>query len=256
MASSTIRFYGGTAGALAPFVLFLAGVTWLALSGAPDERGFWPVLLAALASGLALARDRRAYADRLIAGMSQPVVMIMIMAWLLAGVLGTVMAASGFVQGLVSLATHAGVSGGGYVAAAFLICCVVSTATGTSLGTLLVCAPLLYPAGGTLGADPVILIGAILAGATFGDSISPVSDTTIASALTQEADLAGTVRARLRYSVPAGAAALGLYLAFGASAETHSSQPLATGDLRALPMVLAPAAALALLFARRHRSRD
>jgi hypothetical protein len=31
-----LAFTGGMAGALAPFVLFLAGVAWLALSGAPD----------------------------------------------------------------------------------------------------------------------------------------------------------------------------------------------------------------------------
>ena len=36
-----------------------------------------------------------------------------------------------------------GVEGGIYVVAAFLICCIVSTATGTSLGTILVCGPLL-----------------------------------------------------------------------------------------------------------------
>src|SRR2546427_720554 len=122
MTSPTIRFHGGTAGALAPFALFLAGVTWLALSGAPDERGFWPILLAALAAGLALARDRSAYADTLIRGMSQPMVMIMIMAWLLAGVFGAVMGASGFVQSLIWLAGRASLGGGGFVVAAYLIC--------------------------------------------------------------------------------------------------------------------------------------
>jgi Na+/H+ antiporter NhaC len=49
-----LTFHGGLAGALAPFALFLAGVAWLALSGAPDEKGFWPVLL---------ARDRARYAE-------------------------------------------------------------------------------------------------------------------------------------------------------------------------------------------------
>jgi len=32
--TGSLRFYGGTAGALAPFVLFLVGVAWLGLSGA------------------------------------------------------------------------------------------------------------------------------------------------------------------------------------------------------------------------------
>ena len=60
-----------------------------------------------------LAKDRTAYSETLIRGMSQPIVMIMIMAWLLAGVLGTLMASTGFVEALVWLAQHAGVSGSG-----------------------------------------------------------------------------------------------------------------------------------------------
>lgn len=256
-------FHGGLAGALAPFALFLAGVAWLALSGAPDERGFWPVLLAALAAGLALARDRNAYAEAAIRGMSRPLVAVMILAWLLAGVLAALMNASGFVEALVWLAREAGVSGGGFVAVAFLLAAVVSTATGTSLGTILLVAPLLYPAGGSLGADPVWLIGAILGGATFGDNVSPVSDTTIASATTQRADLGGVVRSRMRYALPAAALALGLFALLGGRASAGSSTGTdggAAGDAVAelaagpagLPMLLAPAVAIALLLARRH----
>jgi Na+/H+ antiporter NhaC len=253
MNTPRIRFYGGITGALIPFGIFLAGVTWLALSGAPDEKGFWPVLLAALFAGLALARDRSAYSDTLIRGMSQPVVMIMIMAWLLAGVFGAVMGASGFVQSLIWLAGRASLHGAGFVVAAYLICCVVSTATGTSLGTVLVCAPILYPAGGALGANPTMLIGAILAGATFGDSISPVSDTTIASAMTQSTDLAGTVRARVKYSVPAALLALLVYaVAGGTSAAAATGGAPVTGDPRGLPMIVAPVVALGLLLAKRH----
>ena len=113
--------------------------------------------------------------------MAQPIVMLMIMAWLLAGVLSTLLGASGFVEALVWLARSGGVSGGAYVAAAFVVCCLVSTSTGTSFGTIMIGGPLLYPAGAAIGADPAMLDRRILGGATFGDSISPISDTTIAS---------------------------------------------------------------------------
>jgi len=253
---SPLRFHGGLAGALLPFALFLGGVTWLALSGAPDERGFWPVLLAALALGLALARDRTAYAEAAIAGMSQPIVMVMIMAWLLAGVLAALMNASGFVEALVWLARSAGVAGGGFAAAAFVLAAIVSTATGTSLGTLLLAAPLLYPAGAALGTDPVWLLGAILGGATFGDNVSPVSDTTIASATTQWADLGGVVRSRLRYALPAAAVSLVLFWWLGGTV-TGSGGPVGglpplAATPRGLPMLAAPALVIALLLARRH----
>jgi len=248
-----LRFCFGLGGALAPFFLFLTGVAWLGLSGAPDERGFWPVLLAALTLGLLLARNRTTYSETLIKGMSQPIVMIMIMAWLMAGVLGTIMQSTGFVEALVWLARRAGVSGAGYTAAAFLICCTVTTSTGTSFGTILLCGPLLYPAGGALGADPAVLMGAILAGATFGDNISPISDTTIASALPQDADIGGTVRSRLKYALPAACVAVIIYAIVGGSgAAAPTASALAEGSPRGLPMLAAPALVIGLLLAQRH----
>jgi hypothetical protein len=80
-----LRFLGGLSGALLPFVVFLGGVAWLGLSGAPDERGLWPVLLVALGAGLLLARDRHRYAEEVVAGMARPLVAIMILAWLVEG---------------------------------------------------------------------------------------------------------------------------------------------------------------------------
>ncbi len=91
MPSPLLQMRAGLAGALAPLGLFLAGVAWLACLGAPDERGFWPILLAALALGLLLARDRQRYAETMLAGMAQPLVMVMVMAWLLSGVLSTIL---------------------------------------------------------------------------------------------------------------------------------------------------------------------
>jgi Na+/H+ antiporter NhaC len=250
---SKLEFHGGAFGALAPFAVFLGGVAWLGLSGAPDERGFWPVLLAGLAVGLLAARDRSAYAEAVLGGMSQRIVMLMVMAWFLAGVLGSLIGGSGFIEGLVALAERGGVAGGGFVAAAFLVCAVVSTATGTSLGTLVLCAPLIYPAGGLLGADPTFLIGAILAGATFGDNISPVSDTTIASASTQEADIGGVVRSRMKYALPAGLVSVLAFGALGGGGEGGAGGVLETGTvLRPLWMALAPALVIAMLLARRH----
>ena len=257
-----LEFHGRLAGALAPFVLFLAGVGWLALSGAPDERGFWPILLAALTLGLALARDRTRYSEVVIEAMGQPIVMLMIMAWLLAGVIGAVLNASGFVQALVWLAREAQLTGALYVGAAFLACVVISTSTGTSFGTIMLAGPLLYPAGGGVGAHPAVLMGAILAGATFGDSISPVSDTTIASAGSQATDIPGTVRSRLKYVIPAGLLALLASVALAAA--RAGDVPLGvvegvgvaagTGDAspRGLPMLVVPLVVIALLVARRH----
>ena len=250
-----LEFRGSWLGVLAPFALFLSGVTWLALAGAPDERGFWPILLAALTLGLLLVRDRTHYCEVVLGGMSQPIVMVMIMAWLLSGVLGAILSASGFVEALVWLARAAGLQGAGYVVAAFLACAVVSTATGTSFGTLLLAGPLLYPAGAAVAAHPAVLMGAILGGATFGDSISPVSDTTIASAGTQGADIGGVVRSRLKYVLPAGAIAAlasGLLNLTRESVGASAAAALPAVSARGLPMLAIPIVVIALLVAKRH----
>lgn len=251
MSQASLSFRGGLAGALAPFGLFLAGVSWLGLSGAPDERGFWPVLVAALTLSLLLARDRHAAADTMLRGMSQPIVSLMVMAWLLAGTLGAVLAGSGLVTALASAAARTHLTGAAFTVASFLICCLMSMSTGTSLGTILVAGPVLYPAGGGTGADPVMLAGAILAGATFGDSLSPISDTTIASATTQDADLGGTVRSRLKYALPAAGLALAWYAVAGGGAASPEARGEA-GSLSGLLMLAVPLFVVTLLLRKRH----
>ena len=241
-----------------PILVFAGGAAWLGFSGAPDERGLWPVLIVAMGAGLVLARSVSAYSAAVIRGMSRPIVMLMVAAWLLAGVFSVLLREAGLVHALVWAGGELGVSGGGFVLLAFLIAVMFSTVTGTSLGTILICAPLLYPAAGVLQANPTLLIGAILAGATFGDNVSPVSDTTIASASTQRAPMGGVVRSRLRYALPAAlAAALILLVIGGADAPFDpgaggtgagaQAESLA-GDPSAFPMLLAPLATFFMLW--------
>ena len=239
-------------GAALPILVFAAGAAWLGFSGAPDERGLWPVLVVALGAGLLLARRASDYSAAALSGMSRPIVMLMVAAWLLAGIFSAVLRESGLVHSLVWAGAELGVSGGGFVLLAFLIAVLFSTATGTSLGTILICAPLLYPAAGVFGASPVALIGAILAGATFGDNVSPVSDTTIASATTQDAPMGGVVRSRLRYALPAALGAAVILVLLGGAEAPPVAEPVPgaalTGDPSALPMLLAPVAAFLMLW--------
>jgi len=248
-----LTFHGGWLGTIAPFMLFLVGVSWLGLSGAPNETGFWPVLLLALGLGILLAKDRTRYADAIVDGMGHRLIMLLVLAWILAGVLGVLLRDSGLMSSLVWAAREAGVAGGGFVVSTFLVCAVFSTATGTSLGTIIVVAPLLYPAAGSLGSDPAFTIGAILAGATFGDNISPISDTTIASATTQGAELGSVVRSRLRYALPAAAVSLVAFGIFGGSgAPPAAVASVEAADPLGLAMLLVPVLVLTLLIRGHH----
>jgi Na+/H+ antiporter NhaC len=249
----SLRFHGGLAGALLPFVFFVTGVVMLALQGTPDERGFWPILVLALSLGLLLAKDRTTYCEIAIDGMSRPIVMIMVMAWLLASIIGVILTATGFVESLAWAAGRLQIGGIVFVGLTFVICAIVSTSTGTSFGTILIAGPILYPAGVLLGGDPPTLAGAILGGAVFGDNISPISDTTIASASSQGADIGGTVASRLKYAMPAAGLALIAYIAVASRGAAAQLEALAlAGDPRGLAMVVVPIVVIALLLSRRH----
>ena len=249
-----VDFYGGALGAVLPFLVFVAGVIAIALSGAPDERGFWPVLILALSLSLLLAKDKQAFSRTVIHGMSQRIVMIMLMAWILASTIGVLMTETGFVEALTWLAAQLQLGSVGFVVSTFVICCIVSLSTGSSFATILICTPILYPAGGLLGADLAVLAGAILGGATFGDFIAPISDTTIASALSQNAEIGPTVRSRLQYIIPAFVLALVAYFISASLGERTPVEGahLLAGDPKGLPMLLVPIAIIWLFLQGKH----
>lgn len=249
-----VEFYGGMTGALVSPAVFIVGVITLSLLGAPDERGFWPLLLFSLCLGLLLAKDKDQFCDTVINGMSQPVVMIMITAWMLASTIGVLMGLTGFVEALTWVANQLELGHTPFVIAVFLVCALVSISTGSSFGTILICGPLLFPAGGLLGIHLPTLAGAVIGGATFGDCIAPVSDTTIASALSQEADIGGTVRTRLKYVIPAALMALLVYAASVAinSGDLLQLPPGFEANPLALVMIVVPIVIIYMLLKKKH----
>jgi len=113
----------------------------------------------------------------------------------------------------------------------FLIACVIAFSTGTSFGTMAVLFPLVVPlmwskSGPPPLGDGLLLaereqwviqgVGAILAGAIFGDHCSPISDTTILSALSTGCKATEHVRTQLPYAAIAAFVAIFLgYLPTG-----------------------------------------
>jgi Na+/H+ antiporter NhaC len=94
----------------------------------------------------------------------------------------------------------------------FLIAAAVSFSTGTSWGTMTILIPISIPlvvriselGAVTPGIQEAILlssISAVLAGAVFGDHVSPISDTTIMSSMASGADHVDHVRTQLPYAV-------------------------------------------------------
>jgi len=96
----------------------------------------------------------------------------------------------------------------------FLICNLISFATGTSWGTMAIAVPIAIPLALALGVPLPLGVSAILTGSVMGDHCSPLSDTTIMSSMFSGSDHIDHVRTQIPYALTAsGVAVLGYILA-------------------------------------------
>ena len=102
-----------------------------------------------------------------------------------------------------------------FLPAAFIICCIVSLATGTSWGTAGTVGIALTGIGIGLGMPAGMVAGAVVSGAYFGDKLSPLSDTTNLSPAMAGSSLFVHIKHMLYTSIPAFAISLVLYAVLG-----------------------------------------
>lgn len=248
-----IEFRFGKLGKLAPLMVAAAMILWAAF-GQSNVNGYVLAFFAALVAGVLFAKDEKSYGEALVYGLSKPMFGVIVMAVILAAISGKLISASGVVQTIAVYVVAAGFTGKLFVAASFLITCLLAFATGTSVGTYFVVIPILFPVGVMAGAAPEFMIGAIVSGAAFGDNLGPISDTTIASSATQHADLGTVVKTRMRYSLPAAAGALILFLVFAKTTDDGAviSAEAGTANPVSLVMLVVPAVIIVLCMMRMH----
>lgn len=220
-----LEFRGGVFAAAIPLIFFIVWAIVLSVLGLVTEEALVLGMVIGVAIGLFFCKSKWSdYAQSLFSGMAQPIGVIAVIAWFWAGMFAKLLSAGGLVDGLIWLGFQTNVQGGFFVGLTFLLSALFATAVGTGYGTVATFGILMYPAGVILGADPVILLAAILSGAVFGDNLAPVSDTTIVSATTQDADVPGVVRSRFKYSIAAAIPALVLFIIFGGGGKLGSTQ--------------------------------
>ncbi len=248
-----IEFRFGKAGKLAPLIVAALMIGWAAFSQS-NVNGYVLAFFAALVTGIIFAKDEKAYGEALVYGLGKPMFGVIVLAVILAAVSGKLISASGAVQTIAAYVVAAGFTGKLFVAAAFLITCLLAFATGTSVGTYFVVIPILFPVGVMAGAAPEFMIGAIVSGAAFGDNLGPISDTTIASSATQHADLGTVVKTRMRYSLPAAAGALLLFLLFSRTTDGGGALQMEQGQTNpvSLVMLAVPIVIIVLCMMRKH----
>ena len=217
-----LQFHGGIGMSLIPVAIYVAFCMLLFI-------GFKAFNMEALAVGGFLAlliggifcTSYSEFWESAIKGISSITSVSVVVILLLVGMFSALIKLCGLSGGFVWIANASGMRGGIFVAFTFIAACIVSTATGSSIGTMFIAFPIFYPAGIMLGANEMMMAGSIVSGAIFGDNLAPISDTTIASASTQQfkngrpADIGGVVSSRIKYSAIAGAITIVIFAAFG-----------------------------------------
>ena len=140
-------------------------------------------------------------------------IMTMLMIFLLAGAFSSVAGAMGGVSSTANLGL-AIIPPRFIVPGIFIIAAFLSTATGTSMGTVGAIVPIAYNMAKTADLNMSFVVAAVLTGAMFGDNLSMISDTTIAATRTQGVDLKDKFRTNAWISIPSALITLSLMVIF------------------------------------------
>lgn len=239
MNEKKLQFRFGPVGKYIPLAV---AIIFILIAGTHQSNvnGYCLAFFAAVIAGAPFAKDFKAYGEAALSGLQRPIFGVISVAVILAAVSGKLVSSSGLISSLAYLVIDAGLSGGVFAAMSFLICCMLSMSTGTSVGTNVVSFPILFPVGVLAGANPAVMAGALVSGALFGDNLAPISDTTIASANTQEAEMGGVVRTRVWYSIPAAIITFIVVLIFGGSGTAAAAAADLTFQWKSMLMIVVP----------------
>ena len=100
-------------------------------------------------------------------------------------------------------------------ALSFVLCMLLSFATGTSMGTMSIMSVICFPMALQMGSNVALVAGAVFGGSIFGDHCSPISDTTIMSCATSGCDIIDHVKTQMPYTAICAGASLVLYVILG-----------------------------------------
>lgn len=187
-------------------VIFLGTGLYLHLTGA--EMAFYqlPAPVAALAGiivGMLVLKGSLSHKlEVLVKGIGDSNIIIMCLVFILAGAFATVAKAMGGVEATVNFGISI-IPTSLLLPGIFLISAFISTAMGTSMGTIAAITPIAIGIADKAGLGLAIAVGAVIGGAMFGDNLSMISDTTIAATRTQGAEMKDKFKMNFFIALPA-----------------------------------------------------
>ncbi len=152
--------------------------------------------------------------DTFVKGCGNQDIIIMCVIYLLAGAFAGVSKSMGGVDSTVNLGlTYIPAQ---YIAPGlFMISAFIATATGTSVGSIVAVAPIAVGLADKGGLSLPLVLAAVMGGSMFGDNLSVISDTTIATTRTQGVEMRDKFKVNVFIAAPAAALTLLLLLVMG-----------------------------------------
>ena len=121
----------------------------------------------------------------------------------------------------------------------FAVSCFVSTAMGTSCGTIAVIGPIACSLSGSTGISLALCMGSVVGGAMFGDNLSFISDTTIAATTTQGCKMKDKFKENFFIALPAAILTIVILLVFALTAsDVTNYTPESPNLLLLIPYIL------------------
>lgn len=120
----------------------------------------------------------------------------------------------------------------------FVVACFVSTAMGTSVGTITLLTPIAVSVADASGFSVPLCVGTIMGGAMFGDNLSFISDTTIAACNGQGCDMKDKFSENFGIALPAAVVTLAVILVISLNTEISPLPGKPYNLLQILPYLL------------------
>ena len=223
--------------ALLPFILFLV----LFLYGFPLVTAIIFGCVMAFFYGKGKISEKFSVFAR---GVADEGVIIMLVIFALSGAFSAVATAMGGRDAVVNLGLSL-VPTQFLVAGCFIIAMLMSTACGTSIGTIAAITPIAVGVAQKGGLDMMILLGSVVGGAMFGDNLSIISDTTIAAARGQGVEMKDKFRLNFLIALPAALVTLILLCIVGRPETVVPMGDLSYNLIKVVPYLIVLVAALA-----------
>ena len=205
--------------ALSPLFVFLC--LYLVTSIIVNDFYKVPITVAFLVSScyaIAITRglklDQRVY--QFSVGASNKNIMLMIWIFILAGAFAQSAKEMGAIDATVDLTLHI-LPDNLLLAGIFIASCFISLSIGTSVGTIVALTPVATGLALKTGIDLPFMVAIVVGGSFFGDNLSFISDTTIASTKTQGCVMRDKFRVNSMIVVPAALIVLIIYIVQGLS---------------------------------------